>query len=310
MRDWAEANGILILAHAYQEGDIQDAAHVVGDSLELARAAKERNATSICFCGVHFMGETAKILNPKARVFVPDLEAGCSLSDACQAPDLAKYQDFLRKKLGREIVTICYINTSAAVKALCDIVCTSGNAVEVVNSVPHETPILFVPDMHLGAWVQEQTGRDNIHLWNGACMVHELFSVKTLRDLKSQHPGAEVLAHPECPKNIRDESDWVRGTAGMLKIVTKTRGKTYIIATEGNMIHRFKQVAPENTYVAAPGASCACNLCPHMQRNTSEKLWRSLQTRSPEVTVDETIAAKARVALERMLAVKTAPVTD
>jgi len=308
MRAYADKHDILILAHSYQEGELQDAAHFVGDSLELARAAVECKAKNICFCGVHFMAETAKILNPDSRVFVPDLEAGCSLAEGCRAEDLEKYQAFLTEKLGKKIATICYINCTAAVKALCDVVCTSGNAMEVVNSIPRDTPILFVPDQHLGAWINENTGRD-MHLWNASCMVHELFSVETMLELKRQHPGAEVLAHPECPKNIREASDHVKGTAGMLRIVTAAKGKTFIIATEGNMIYRFKTVAPQNEYIPAPGASCACNLCPHMQLNTSDKLWHALRTKSPEVHVDPVIAAKARVALERMLAVRTGPST-
>jgi len=309
MRAYADAHHILILAHSYQEGEIQDAAHFVGDSLELARKAVEVRAEDICFCGVHFMAETAKVLNPESRVFMPDLEAGCSLAERCDADDLAKYQEFLKHKLGRDdLATVCYVNCTARVKALSDVVCTSGNALEVVNSIPEDRPILFVPDVHLGGWVQEQTDRE-IHLWNATCIVHELFSVETLLALKAEHPGAVVLAHPECPKNVRDEADYVRGTAGMLRIVTANRDKTYIVATEGNMIHRFKTEAPENTYVPAPGPSCACNLCPHMQRNTPEKLWWSLRAKEHEVIVPEDVAAKARVALERMLAVKVGAAT-
>ncbi len=304
MRKFADQNGILILAHSYQDGHIQDAAHFVGDSLELARKAVEVKASRICFCGVHFMAETAKILNPESHVFMPDLEAGCSLAEGCSAQDLARYQTHLKEKLGRDnLVTICYINCTAAVKALSDVVCTSGNALEVVNSVPRGTPILFVPDVHLGGWVKENTDRE-IYLWNATCIVHELFSVDTLRALKKEHPDAQILAHPECPKNIRDEADFVRGTAGMLRIVTANKGKTYIVATEGNMVHRFRTEAPENTYIAAPGPSCACNLCPHMQKNTPEKLWYSLRTGRYEVLVDDAVASNARKALERMLAVR------
>jgi len=305
MRDYATRNNILILAHSYQEGEIQDAAHFVGDSLELARIAANEKPENICFCGVHFMAETAKILNPQATVFVPDLEAGCSLADGCKASDLAKYQAHLKQKIGRDdLVTVCYINCTAEVKALCDWVCTSGNALEVINAIPADKPILFVPDQHLGAWLQEQTGRE-MHLWNATCMVHELFSVEELLRLKREHPDAITLAHPECPKNILAESDFVRGTAGMLRIVTESVGATYIVATEGNMIYRFKKDAPNNTYIPAPGASCACNLCPHMQLNTEDKLWHSLQTRGPEVNVPAEIASRALVALERMLSVKT-----
>lgn len=303
MRDYATAHGILILAHSYQEGEIQDAAHIVGDSLELARHAKNQGAKKICFCGVHFMAETAKILSPEAKVFMPDLEAGCSLADGCDARDLEKYQGYLREKLGKEIATICYINCTAEVKALCDIVCTSGNALEAVESFDKDTPILFVPDMHLGAWVQENTDHE-IYLWNAACQVHELFSIETLLEIRKEHPEGIVLAHPECPKNVRDEADFVRGTAGMLRIVKDSQDKTFIVATESNMIYRFKTEAPQNTYIPAPGASCACNLCPFMQLNTPDKLWWSLQNEAYEVNVPEDVAAKARVALERMLAVK------
>lgn len=306
MRAFADREGILILAHSYQDGQIQDAAHFVGDSLELARKAAEMKAPRVCFCGVHFMAETAKILNPGSKVFMPDPAAGCSLAEGCDADDLARYQTHLKAKLGRDdLVTICYINCTAAVKAVSDIVCTSGNALEAVNSVPANVPILFVPDVHLGGWVKENTDRE-IHLWNASCIVHELFSVETLRDLKAQHPGAETLAHPECPKNIRDEADYVRGTAGMLRIATSNRGKTYIVATEGNMIHRFETEAPDNTYVPAPGPSCACNLCPHMQRNTPEKLWYSLRTGHHEISVPDSVMAGARKSLERMLAVRVA----
>lgn len=304
MKAYADAHDILILAHSYQDGEVQEAAHFVGDSLELARFAKERNARNICLCGVHFMAETAKILSPAARVFVPDPKAGCSLAEGCDAGQLEAYQKHLKAKLGRDdLVTICYVNCTAAVKALCDIVCTSGNAMEVVQSVPAGQPILFVPDMHLGAWLNEQTGRD-MHLWNAACIVHEVFSIDTLVDLKKQHPTGKILAHPECPKNIRDMADHVLGTAGMLRLVKQASGQTFIIATEANMIYRFRKDAPQNQYVAAPGPSCACNLCPHMQRNTPEKLWHALRTLSPEVYVPEDVAARARKALERMLEIR------
>lgn len=303
MRDWATAQGILILAHSYQEGFLQDAAHFVGDSLELARVAEQERAEAICFCGVHFMAETAKILSPEARVFVPDMEAGCSLADSCRAEDLKKYQDFLTEKLGKKPTTVAYVNCTAEVKALCDVICTSGNARAVIDSIPESEKILFVPDMHLGAWLQEVTGREMI-LWNGACMVHELFSIETLLQLKAEHPDAAVLAHPECPKNIRDASEHVLGTAGMLRLVKQTKGKTYIVATEGNMIYRFEKEAPDNHYIPAPGASCACNLCPHMQKNTPLKLWQALQSRSPEIEVAPELIAPARKALERMLAIR------
>jgi len=301
VKRFATEQGILILAHSYQDGWLQDCAHFVGDSLELARAAAEADARAICFCGVHFMAETAAILCPEAEVFVPDLTAGCSLADSCQPADLARYQDHLQQKLGRRPVTIAYINCSAGVKALSDLICTSGNARAVVESVPADQPILFVPDRHLGGWLNEVTGREMI-LWNGSCMVHELFSVDTVLELKRQHPGAQVISHPECPKAVRDASEHVVGTAGMLRLVKAARGQTFIVGTEANMIYRLRKEAPQNEYVPAPGASCACNLCPHMQKNTPEKLWDCLHRRAPRVIVPPALAAPARRALERMLA--------
>jgi quinolinate synthase len=302
MRDWATEQGILILAHSYQDGFLQEAAHVVGDSLELARAAAEADAKAICFCGVHFMAETAKILCPEAEVFIPDMKAGCSLADSCRGEDLIAYQEHLTAKLGRRPTTVAYVNCTAAVKAACDIICTSGNARAVVESIPEDEPILFVPDRHLGGWLNETLGRDMI-LWNGACEVHELFSVDTLREMKAEHPGAIVISHPECPKPVRDESDHVLGTAGMLRLVKASEGETFIVGTEANMIYRFEKEAPGNTYLPAPGASCACNLCPHMQRNTPEKLWASLKSRGPQVQVAPEHMEGARRSLERMLAV-------
>ncbi len=302
IRDWATERGILILAHSYQEGFLQEAAHFVGDSLELARKAAEEQPDAICFCGVHFMAETAKILCPQAEVFVPDLEAGCSLAESCRAEDLARYQEHLTTKLGRRPTTVAYVNCTAAVKARCDIICTSGNARAVVDSIPADEPILFVPDRHLGGWLNEVTGREMI-LWDGACQVHELFSVDTLRELQAANPGAITISHPECPKAVRDASDHVLGPAGMLKLVKQAEGQTYIVGTEGNMLYRFRKEAPQNTYLAAPGASCACNLCPFMQLNTPEKLWECLQRRGPQVEVPAEHVAAARRALERMLAV-------
>ena len=300
IRDWATEKGILILAHSYQDGFLQEAAHFVGDSLELSRKAAEAQADSICFCGVHFMAETAKLLSPHARVFVPDLEAGCSLADSCRASDLLQYQMHLTEELGVRPTTIACVNCSAAVKALCDIICTSGNAKEVVNSIPLDAPILFVPDRHLGGWLNETLDREMI-LWNGACEVHELFSVETLREVQKENPGAITLSHPECPKPVRDESDYVLGTAGMLNLVKSSAGNTYIVGTEANMIYRFEKEAPQNQYIAAPGASCACNLCPHMQRNTPEKLWRALHAQFPEIEIPANIFADAQQSLQRML---------
>ena len=301
IRRWATEQGILILAHSYQDGFIQECAHFVGDSLELARYAAEEDAEANCFAGVHFMAETAKLLNPSARVFVPDMEAGCSLASSCKGADLATYQQHLEQKLGKRPVTVAYINCTAEVKALCDIICTSGNAREVVDSIPQDQPILFVPDMHLGGWLNEVTGREMI-LWNGACQVHELFSVDTLRALQAEHPGCITISHPECPKAVRDASDHVLGTAGMLRMVKQQEGQTFLVGTEGNMIYRLEREAPQNTYIPAPGASCACNLCPFMALNTPEKLWACLQERGPEVTVPAELFEPARASLQRMLA--------
>lgn len=301
IRRWASDHGILILAHSYQDGFLQEAAHFVGDSLELARHAAASGAKAICFCGVHFMAETAKLLCPEATVFVPDLEAGCSLADSCRAEDLERYQQHLTRKLGQRPVTVAYVNCSAEVKALSDLICTSGNAREVVESVPAERPILFVPDMHLGGWLNETLDRDMI-LWNGACEVHELFSVETLREMQEANPGAITISHPECPKPVRDASEHVLGTAGMLRLVRASEGETFIVGTEANMIYRFEKEAPQNRYLAAPGASCACNLCPHMQRNTPEKLWQALQDRAPEVDVAAELFADAQKALSTLSA--------
>ncbi len=303
IRQWASARGILILAHSYQEGFLQECAHFVGDSLELARAAETEQAEAICFCGVHFMAETAKLLNPTARVFVPDLDAGCSLADSCRAEDLVRYQDHLEGKLGRRPTTVAYINCSAAVKALCDVICTSGNARQVVDSIPAGEPILFVPDKHLGGWINETSGRDMV-LWNGACQVHELFSVDTLRVLQDEHPGSITMSHPECPKAVRDASDHVVGTAAMLRLAESHHGATFLVGTEGNLIYRLHKAAPGNRYIPAPGASCACNLCPFMQLNTPEKLWQVLHQGGNEIEVAAELFEPAQRALKRMLAIR------
>jgi len=300
IRDWATERGILILAHSYQDGFLQDAAHFVGDSLELARKAATEQPDAICFCGVHFMAETASLLCPQAEVFIPDLAAGCSLADSCQVDDLTRYQAHLTVKLGCRPTTVAYVNCSAAVKAAADIICTSGNARAVIDSIPVEHPILFVPDMHLGGWLNETTGRQ-MTLWNGACEVHELFSVDALVALQKQHEGSITISHPECPKRVRDASDHVLGTAGMLKMVKASQGRTYIVGTESNMIYRLEKEAPQNSYIPAPGASCACNLCPYMQLNTPEKLWQCLHDRGPKVVVPGSLRAEARLSLDRML---------
>jgi quinolinate synthase len=289
----------VILAHYYQEGEIQDLADFTGDSLKLARAATTVERPTIVFCGVHFMAETAKMLNPDKRVLLPDLQAGCSLADSCPARKLARYQEMLREN-GRHFQTVTYINSSAAVKALSDWVVTSGNAEEVIRRVPAEYEILFVPDRHLGQYLEEVTGRKMI-LWNGSCMVHEIFSVGDLLALKRKLPDAKTLAHPECPANIREHSDFVGGTEGMLRYVASFAAPTdFLVATEANMLWQLQGKAPRHRYHPVPGITCACNKCPHMARNTLEKLRDCLANGTPEIAWQPEFA-RAREVLQRSL---------
>src|SRR6059058_5210579 len=293
-----------ILAHYYQEGEIQDLADFTGDSLKLARAATQVKTGTIVFCGVHFMAETAKILNPGKRVLMPDLEAGCSLADSCPAPKLARYQEMLRIN-GRQFQTVTYINSSAAVKALSDWVVTSGNAEEVIRRVPAEFEILFVPDQHLGRYLSEVTGRPMI-LWNGSCMVHEIFSVADLMAMKKKYPHGLTVAHPECPANIREHSDFIGGTEAMLRYISGLKGPTdLMVATEANMMWQMQSKFPEHRYHPVPGITCACNKCPHMARNTLEKLRDCLKNGYPEITWQPEFD-RAREVLQRSL-LQTAP---
>jgi quinolinate synthase len=288
-----------ILAHYYQDGEIQELADFTGDSLKLARAATTVQTGTIVFCGVHFMAETAKMLNPDKRVLLPDLKAGCSLADSCPAAKLARYQEFLRAN-DRRFQTVTYINSSAAVKALSDWVVTSGNAEEVIRRVPAEYEILFVPDHHLGSYLQEVTGRKMI-LWDGACMVHEIFSVQDLLALKKQLPRALTIAHPECPANIREHSDYIGGTEGMLKYVAGFKTPMdFLVATEANMLWQLQSKAPQHHYHPVPGITCACNKCPHMARNTLEKLRDCLANGTPEIAWQPEFA-RAREVLQRSL---------
>ncbi len=288
-----------ILAHYYQDSEIQELADFTGDSLKLARQATKVDTDTIVFCGVHFMAETAKILNPEKRVLLPDLDAGCSLSDSCPSDKLANYQEMLREN-GRKFQTVTYINSSAAVKALSDWVVTSGNAQEIIHRVPEEYEILFVPDRHLGSYLQEVTGRKMI-LWDGSCMVHEIFSVHDLVALKRKLPNAITIAHPECPANIREHSDFIGGTQGMLKYVEKFQEPTdFLVATEANMLWQLQHSYPQHTYHPVPGITCACNKCPHMARNTLEKLRDCLENGYPEIIWNPDFD-KAKVALERSL---------
>ena len=271
-----------ILAHYYQEGEIQSIADYAGDSLNLARAATKVNTSTIVFCGVHFMAETAKILNPEKRVLLPDLQAGCSLAESCPADKLARYQEMLRIN-GRKFQTVTYINSTAAVKALSDWVVTSGNAEAVVRRVPADQEILFVPDRHLGQYLEEVTGRKMI-LWDGACMVHEIFSVGDLLAQKRKMPAAVTLAHPECPANVREHSDFVGGTEAMVKHVgTYMQPTDFLVATEANMLWRLQKEYPHHRFHPVPGITCACNKCPHMARNTLEKVRDCLLYGRPEI---------------------------
>jgi quinolinate synthase len=292
--------GATILAHYYQEGEIQALADVTGDSLKLAREATKVDSPVIVFCGVLFMAETAKMLNPSKKVLLPDLQAGCSLVDACPADKLAAFQERLRLN-GRKFQTVTYINSSAKVKALSDWVVTSGNAEDVVrNKVPPGFEILFVPDKHLGAYLKEVTGRDMI-LWDGACMVHEVFSLGDLLKMKKQHPQAKTIAHPECPANILQHADFVGGTEAMRKHVgTYREPTTFLVATEANMMWQLQAKHPRHRYHPVPGITCACNKCPHMARNTLEKIRDCMRDGKPEITWQPEFD-RAKEVLERSL---------
>ncbi len=292
----AERNAV-ILAHYYQESEIQDLADFVGDSLQLSQAAARTDADVIAFCGVHFMAETAKILNPHKVVVVPDLEAGCSLADGCPAPAFARW---LERYPGHTVVT--YINCSAEVKALSDIICTSSNAVKIVKALAGEK-VVFAPDRYLGAFVKKETGRDDIPLWPGTCIVHESFSERRLLELKVRHPDAEIIAHPECHEGILRHAAHVASTSGLIKYARESPTQTFIVATEAGILHKMQAEAPGKTLIAAPpdDESCACNLCPHMRRNTLAKLYLCLRDLQPQVDVPEPIRVKALAPIQRML---------
>jgi quinolinate synthase len=294
-----KAKNATILAHYYQEGDIQELADFTGDSLKLARAATQVQTGTIVFCGVHFMAETAKMLNPQKKVLLPDLKAGCSLAESCPANKLARFQEMLREN-GRRFQTVTYINSSAAVKALSDWVVTSGNAEEIIRRVPSEYEILFVPDRHLGQYLAEVTGRPMI-LWNGSCMVHEVFSVGDLLAQKRKMSDALTLAHPECPANIREHADFVGGTEAMIRYVGGfPRPHDFLVATEANMLWQLQSKAPQHRYHPVPGITCACNKCPHMARNTLDKVRDCLLNDEPEIAWQPEFD-RARSVLERSL---------
>jgi len=291
----------IILAHYYQEPDIQDIADYIGDSLGLAQQAAKTQADIIVFAGVHFMAETAKILNPTKKVLLPDLKAGCSLADS--APTEA-FKAF--KAQHPNHVVISYINCTAEIKALSDIICTSGNAEKIIESLPPETPILFAPDKNLGAYLNKKTGR-NMLLWNGACQVHEIFSVEKISRLKMRHPEAKVLAHPECEEPVLALADYIGSTTQLLKYSHTDTAQAYIVATETGILHQMQKDNPGKTFIPAPpNNNCACNDCPYMKLNTVEKLYNTLLYELPEIEMEESLRLAAKKPLDRMLEISKA----
>jgi len=286
----------VVLAHYYQEPDIQDIADYIGDSLGLSQRAAKTDADIIVFAGVHFMAETAKILSPQKKVLLPDLKAGCSLADSCPPHLFRKFKENYPDHL-----VITYVNCTAELKALSDIVCTSSNAVAIVESLPKDQKIIFGPDKNLGAYVAKKTVRDLV-LWNGACMVHEIFSREKITKLKERHPNAKLLAHPECEDVILKMADYIGSTTGLLKYATKSPEKEFIVATESGIIHQMQKENPDKVFIPAPpNNNCACNDCPHMKRNTLEKLYLCMKNELPEITVPEEIIKRAVKPIERML---------
>ena len=286
----------VILAHYYQDPDIQDIADYIGDSLGLSRQAAETQADVIVFAGVHFMAETAKILNPDKLVLLPDLAAGCSLADSCP-PD--KFAAFKAAHPGHLVIS--YINCTAEIKAMSDIICTSSNAVAIVQQIPADQPIIFAPDRNLGKYVMQQTGRDLV-LWQGSCIVHETFSEKKMVQLKVQHPHAEAIAHPECEPAVLRHADYIGSTTALLKYVQQSDRTTFIVATEPGIIHQMQKVAPQKQFIPAPPQNdCACNECPHMRLNTLEKLYLCMKNRTPELTLAPEIQQAALRPIQRML---------
>ena len=286
----------IILAHYYQEPDIQDVADFIGDSLGLAQQAEKTQADIIVFAGVHFMAETAKILNPTKKVLLPDLKAGCSLSDSAP-PALFK----LFKDKHPDHLVITYINCSAGMKALSDIICTSSNAEKIIESLPKEQKIIFAPDKNLGAYLNKKTGR-NMLLWNGACMVHEIFSLEKITKLKIRHPQAKVIAHPECEDAVLAVADYIGSTTGLLKYSQDSSSNEFIVVTETGILHQMQKASPNKTFIPAPpNNSCACNDCPHMKLNTLEKLYLCMEYEQPEIVMDEELRVAAKKPIERML---------
>ncbi len=286
----------IILAHYYQDADIQDIADFIGDSLALSQQAAKTSADVILFAGVHFMAETAKILCPQKKVLLPDLNAGCSLADSCPADKFAEF-----KAKHPDHLVISYINCSADIKALTDIICTSSNAEQIVKSLPQDQKIIFAPDKNLGAYIKKKTGRDML-LWDGSCMVHEIFSLEKIIKLKHQHLNAKIIAHPECEPAVLDLADYIGSTSGLLNYVKKSDVKEFIVVTEPGILHQMNKANPEKLFLAAPpNNSCACNDCPHMKLNTLEKLYNCLKYEQPEITLSEELIQKSKKPILRML---------
>lgn len=286
----------VVLAHYYQEGDIQDTADFIGDSLQLSRQAADTSADVIVFAGVHFMAETAKILNPDKLVLLPDLDAGCSLADSCPPAEFAAF-----KAAHPDHLVISYINCSAAIKAMSDIICTSSNAVKIVSQIPADRPIIFGPDRNLGRYVIKETGREML-LWQGACMVHEIFSEKKIIGLKIEHPEAELIAHPECEEAVLRHAQFIGSTSALLKYSQQSSTNTFIVATEPGIIHQMQRSSPGKQFIPAPPTNnCACNECPHMRLNTLEKLYLAMKNKAPEITMAEDVRVAALRPIERML---------
>ena len=304
--DLKDKMNATVMAHYYQDIEVQDVADFIGDSLQLARYAAESKADVIVFCGVHFMAESAKILAPEKLVLLPDMDAGCSLADSAPADE---FERFVRANPDHTVVT--YVNSSAAVKALSDFCCTSSNAVEVINSIPVDQPIIFGPDRFLGDWVERETGRKML-LWQGSCEIHELFSEQKIAQLQEEYPNAVTLVHPECPEAVRAIGDVVGSTKKLLDAVKIAEdGREYIVVTEPGIIHQMKQVKPNSKYIMAPaevsgsdqGACTSCNTCPHMRLNTLQKLYKCMVNREPSINLDYSLIERARLPIERMLAI-------
>jgi len=288
----------IVLAHYYQESEIQDVADYIGDSLGLSQKAVSTDAEIIVFAGVHFMAETAKMLNPHKKVLLPDLKAGCSLADSCPPHLFKKF-----KEKYPDHVVVSYINCTAELKTLTDVCCTSSNAEVIINSIPKDKGIIFAPDKNLGAWLQKKTGRDLV-LWNGACMVHEIFSNEKITKLQISNPDAKFIAHPECEEHILEKADFIGSTSQLLRYTRENEAKKFIVATESGILHQMELASPDKLFIPAPpNNTCACNECPHMRRNTMEKLYLAMKYELPEVILEDWVIEKGVASIDRMLEV-------